>query len=120
MKSIVFLAVGGVVLLDVWAYRENYRTQAAQAEAERVTAEIGALRERLSLLQAEWAYLNRPERLAALVAANGAALGLGPFAPEQFGEIDEVAFPPDPTSLMIREIIETRAWESDAASEDQP
>jgi hypothetical protein len=108
MKGLVLLSLLAVMGLAFWAYQENYRTQAAAREAERLAAEIGALRDRLALLRAEWAYLNRPERLTTLVELNFAELKLMPFAPEQFGEADEVPFPPDPATLIVREIIETR------------
>jgi hypothetical protein len=108
MRSLVLLAMLGVMGLAFWAYQENYRTQAAAREAERLSAEIGALRERLALLNAEWAYLNRPERLAELADINFEVLALVPFAPEQFGAVEQVAFPPDPATLIVREIVETR------------
>jgi len=108
MRSLVLIALLGVMGLAFWAYQENYRTQAAAQEAERLSREIGALRERLSLLNAEWAYLNRPERLARLADMNFDTLGLAPFAPEQFGDPEQVAFPPDPATLIVREIVEIR------------
>ncbi len=108
MRSLVLLALIGVMGLAFWAYRENYRTQAAAGEAERLSREIGALRERLAVLEAEWAYLNRPARLAELADLNFDTLGLVPFAPEQFGGVEQIAFPPDPATLIVREIVETR------------
>ena len=48
------------------------------------------------MLDAEWAYLNRPDRLRALVAENAEMLGLVELTPDQFGEAAMVAFPPEP------------------------
>ena len=59
-----------------WAYRVNYATQEAMGRLADLRQEIAAEREAIAVLNAEWAYLNRPDRLRALVAANAAALGL--------------------------------------------
>ena len=47
-------------------------------------------------------------RLAELAELNYERLGLEPFAPEQFALVGQVAFPPDPTELIVDGIIETR------------
>lgn len=95
MRSLLFLmTILAVIGLAVWAYRENYQTQAAINETERLQTEIGAARERLSVLRAEWAYLNRPDRLRDLAEINYDSLQLLPLHPDQFGRIDQVAFPP--------------------------
>ena len=82
-----------VIGLAFWAYQENYRTKEAQARAEALQREIGLARQKLRMLRAEWAYLNRPERLRALAEMNFERLGLLPLRPSQFGRIDEVAYP---------------------------
>ena len=95
MRVLIGLLLGTMVLgLAFWAYRENYTTRAAQADLRQVQREIGALQEELGMLRAEWAYLNRPERLRALVALNFDRLGLMPMTPDHFGEVDQVAYPP--------------------------
>jgi hypothetical protein len=81
-----------------WAYRVNYATQEALNRLADLRAAIAAEREALSVLNAEWAYLNRPDRLAALVAGPGAGLGLVPLQPEHFAAAGMVAFPPEPES----------------------
>lgn len=95
MRTLLSLILAVVVLgLGAWAYRENYATQSAMAAVEDLQRQIAAQRARLAVLRAEWAYLNRPDRLNDLAEINFDRLGLLPLAPEQFGLIDEIAFPP--------------------------
>ena len=90
------LAALGVIGLAFWAYQENYKTQAAIAEVRDLHREIGAAHERLSVLNAEWAYLNRPDRLADLADLNYDRLGLLPLMPDGFGQVDQIIFPQPP------------------------
>lgn len=87
------LTVIAVIALGFWAYRENYSTQAALSEARKLQSEIASLRESLSVLRAEWAYLNRPDRLRELADINFDRLQLLPLVPEQFGAVERVAYP---------------------------
>ena len=85
-----FLAVLG---LGFWAYRENYTTQGALRDVAALQDEIAALQESLSIQRAEWAYLNRPDRLRELATINFDRLGLLPMEPGQFGSAAQVAYP---------------------------
>ncbi|RVT85359.1 cell division protein FtsL [Rhodobacteraceae bacterium CCMM004] len=94
MKSVLYvIAALGVMGLAFWAYSENYRTQETLSQVERLQRQIAGERQTLAMLRAEWAYLNRPERLADLAALNFDRLGLLPLTPEQFARIDQIAFP---------------------------
>jgi hypothetical protein len=57
------------------------------------------LREALTLQRAEWAYLNRPERLRDLIAINYDRMQLLPMESAQFGRVDQVAYPLPPMEL---------------------
>ncbi len=95
MKSLIYVLTSLVVIsLAFWAYRENYATQEVLKETRRLQREIGKARARLNVLHAEWAYLNRPDRLRELAEINFDRLGLLPLRPDQFGRVDEVAYPP--------------------------
>ena len=97
MRTILFiLTTVAVVGLAFWAYRENYATQKSLSETQELRRTIRQAHSRLAVLRAEWAYLNRPDRLRDLTELNFDRLGLLPLDPEQFGRVDEVAFPPDP------------------------
>jgi hypothetical protein len=97
MKGLIYvLSALAVFGLAFWAYRENYATQQVLNDNQRMQHKIGAAQVRLNVLRAEWAYLNRPDRLLELSEINFDRLGLLPLRPDQFGRIDEVAYPPDP------------------------
>jgi len=89
-------AIVMVVVCATWAYRVNYATQEAMNRVADLEEAIAAEREALAVLNAEWAYLNRPDRLRALVAENAEALGLVELTPEHFGEVAMAAYPPEP------------------------
>lgn len=87
------LSAVAVMALAFWAYRENYETKAALDDVARLEREIAKEREALAMLNAEWAYLNRPDRLRDLTQLNFDRLGLLPMLPEQFGSVSEVPYP---------------------------
>ncbi len=106
MRSFFYVLTAVMVIaLAFWAYRENYETQAAQSRSEAVQQKIADQRQRLRVLNAEWAYLNRPDRLRDLVEINFDQLGLLPFQPYQFGKIDQVAYPSE-DELPIANVID--------------
>jgi hypothetical protein len=111
------LAAVAVIALAFWAYRETYLTQQATAELRGLQREIAGLREAIGVQRAEWAFLNRPDRLRALALANFESLGLMPMLPGQFGEIEQVAFPPRPSSFTAP-IQETQARFAPAEEEE--
>lgn len=94
MRSFLYVMTAFAVIgLAFWAYHENYKTQEAIEKTARLQREIGADRARLSVLRAEWAYLNRPDRLRDLAELNFDRLGLLPLRPGHFGNVDQVEFP---------------------------
>lgn len=108
MRSILYLSCVLVVMgLAFWAYRENYRTQAAISDMGSVQREIAGLREDLGVLRAEWAYLNRPERLRELVDLNFERLQLVPVDSSQFIDLGNIDYPkpPAPPEAVVDETV---------------
>ncbi|MFD1480970.1 cell division protein FtsL [Paracoccus nototheniae] len=98
MRSLTYLGCVLVVMgLAFWAYRENYATQAAMGEMSQVQREIAGLREELGVLRAEWAYLNRPDRLSQLVDLNFERLQLVPVERGQVLGVGQIDYPKPPT-----------------------
>ncbi len=97
-----FLAAIAVMGLGFWSYQENYKTRDAIAEVRSLHAQMGRAHERLGMLNAEWAYLNRPDRLSELAELNFERLGLLPLMPDAFGRVDQIIYPlPDILPIVV-------------------
>ena len=116
MRTVMYiLTTIAVVGLAFWAYRENYATQQALSDADRLHANIRAAHARLAVLRAEWAFQNRPDRLRDLADLNFDRLGLLPLHPGQFGQVDQVAYPQPPSELLpITDPVEVSTMNYDA------
>ncbi len=120
MRNLVrVFALLSVLALGFWAYRENYATQAELSDIRDLRAEIADLHESLSVLRAEWAYLNRPDRLRELADLNFDRLQLLPMTPGQFGSAGEVAYPDLPLPAMSAPI-DTIGQTTPVAAADAP
>ena len=105
MRGLLYIMTAlGVIGLAFWAYQENYKTQEALKEVRGLHARIGAAHERLGILRAEWAYLNRPDRLADLAELNFDRLGLLPLMPDAFGAVDQIIYPIPPIAPIVNPI----------------
>lgn len=90
MRLTTILAACAVIALGFWAYQQTIQTQMAVSEVQDLELQISHSAERLSVLRAEWAYLNRPDRLMELARFNFDRLGLMALAPEQMGHIGQI------------------------------
>ena len=117
MKGLIYVGLALAVMgLGFWAYRENYATQASLKEVREVKAEIAAAQARLDRLDAEWAYLNRPDRLRDLVELNFQRLELLPMRPETFATVEVVPMPDETMGTVASSFIVS----SDAGGTEEP
>ncbi|MBO6852695.1 MAG: cell division protein FtsL [Marivivens sp.] len=105
MRGVLYVVTALVVIaLGFWAYQQNYRTQDVIGEVRSLHADIGDAHARLRVLRAEWAYLNRPDRLRDLADLNFERLGLLPLQPQNFGSIEQITYPPAALDPIVRSI----------------
>jgi hypothetical protein len=110
MRPFLSAALAVPVLgLALWAYAQDNRTQLALREQAGLEQALAAKRDQLAVLEAEWAYLNRPERLRDLARLNDARLGLVPITAESFARLDQVPYPPPPPSQSEEAVAAARA-----------
>jgi hypothetical protein len=94
MRSLFYLICSAFVIgLAYWAYKENYKTQASLRQVKELQQQIAQEKESIAVLNAEWAYLNRPDRLRDLVDLNFKDLRLIPLLPSHFGDSEMVSYP---------------------------
>ncbi len=100
MRTLLYIAASALVLAFAgWAYSVNYATQEAVRQAEDLRRQIARERAAIAMLKAEWAYLNRPDRLRDLAEAHFPRLGLMPLSAGHFGSPAEVVFP-EPEAIV--------------------
>ena len=76
--------------LGLWAYKINYESRAAYQRVNNLEESILSLNKEVKILNAEWAHLNRPERLRKLVEYYFLELGLNPINPDDFIAFSEI------------------------------
>ena len=84
------LLLGCLVFSAAWAYRVNYETRDVLSNLKDLQIEIAKQQDERSMLEGEWSYLNRPERLSLLVERFFSHLMLMPMSAENFAEVDAI------------------------------
>ena len=82
VTALVYMAC--FAALSMGLYLVKYSVQNIQREVVSARAELGREKESLHLLKAEWAYLNRPDRLNRLASHH---LNLVPLSSKRIGEV---------------------------------
>ena len=76
--------------LGVWAYKTNYASRSALLRVESINKQIDYETHQIKILNAEWEFLNRPERLRKLVEYYFLELRLNPINPDDFISFSEI------------------------------
>ena len=92
-RTMLLIMAALIVATAGWAYNVTYKTLESIEVVDNLRAKIAKEREALQVLRVEWAYLNRPERLEALVAKHQDQLRLVSLSPDALEEVAVVPFP---------------------------
>jgi hypothetical protein len=98
--NIVLVATSICALVSVYALK--YSVEETASEKAAIQRHIERQQADLSLLKADWAYLNQPANVAPIVTRHIAELNLQPLAQEQFGQFESLPMrlkAPDTTAL---------------------
>jgi cell division protein FtsL len=66
LNKLILFAMIGLVFVGTWVSKIKYKVVSLRTELRNVNAEIEKSTDDLNVFQAEWSYLNQPERLKAL------------------------------------------------------
>ncbi len=78
------------VIASFMLYRVKYEVQSLRTQIAETSRELETRKQTLHVVAAEWAYLNRPERLQALSSKYLSAAGV---TVSQIAEIEAIPFP---------------------------
>jgi hypothetical protein len=79
-----------IVVATFMLYKVKYEVQSLQAQVAETAKALEQEKEALHVVAAEWAYLNRPERLQQLSAKHLSSAGV---TVDQIAEIEAIPFP---------------------------
>jgi hypothetical protein len=91
------------ILIGCGLYQLKYEVQAKEELLARLNRQIQGEQEAIHVLNAEWAFLNRPDRLGDLA---GRHLELNPVTPTQFGRVGAI---PERSLTAVAAIAEPQA-----------
>ena len=94
-----------MVVSAVGLFQFKHEAQERRANIARLRAAISEERAAIDLLQAEWTYLNRPERIQALAER---FLNLQPFTMDKVIAADSIAIREDPAPASIEDILKAQ------------
>ncbi|MBX6426543.1 MAG: hypothetical protein IRZ09_11550 [Variibacter sp.] len=111
MRVLHALVIAALVVSAAWVYKIKFDATSQAEQVSKLRAEIRRERDAMAILRAEWAQLDRPERIQALAQRH---LTLRPADVSQFDPLDKLPERPRPlvppgTADPIGAIIESFA-----------
>ena len=82
--------IGSTFALGLWAYKINYDSRAADQRVKELEKSILSANKHFKILSAEWAHLNRPDRIRKLAEYYFFELRLTPINPDDFISFSDV------------------------------
>ena len=82
--------IASTFALGLWAYKINYDSRAADQRVKELEKSILSANKQFKILNAEWAHLNRPDRLRKLAEYYFFELRLNPINPDDFISFSDV------------------------------
>lgn len=94
IRTLNVILVCSCVAMLVGVYGLKYAVEKTAGEKVAIERQIDRQEGELSLLKADWAYLNQPSHVAPIVLRHAEELGLQPTKPEQFGNLADLPMRP--------------------------
>lgn len=82
------------VLAVVAVYSQKHVAELTAEEIGRINSAIGRQQAELSILRADWAYLNQPTQIQPIIERHNEVLGLQIAQAKQFGNFDDLPMRP--------------------------
>jgi hypothetical protein len=107
IRMINFLLVASSICALVGVYALKYSVEETATEKGAIQRHIERQQAELSLLRADWAFLNQPANVAPIVTRHVAELNLQPLAQDQFGSFDTLPMrQEEPDSIALDSLFE--------------
>ncbi len=98
--NVILAAACAVALIGVYGLK--FQSEGVASRRVELQTQIAAQEDQLSLLRADWIYVNQPGRIEPIVARHAEALNLAVISARQFKSLDELPMRPaeiDPDAL---------------------
>ena len=109
IRTLNVIMVGTSLIGLIGVYGLKYSVEETASEKVRIERQIERQEADLSMLKADWAYLNQPAHIAPIVARHQEALALAPTMQQQFGTFDGLPMRPvrEPDTMALDALFES-------------